>query len=147
MESPFKLVEKFNHELVGVPVRPFPYFLGQEEATWLFNVIWEERDELINVLAEERMEFMDAWYDDEPIEQIDALMDLIYFAMGGLTRLGVTAEQSDEIFKCIHERNMLKKSGNKDRGSDLDATKPADWDGPEEQITKIMKGETDAHDT
>ena len=136
MESPFKLVEKFNHELVGVPVRPFPYFLGQEEATWLFNVIWEERDELIS-----------AYYANEPIEQIDALMDLIYFAMGGLTRLGVTAEQSDEIFKCIHERNMLKKSGNKDRGSDLDATKPADWDGPEEQITKIMKGETDAHDT
>ena len=70
--------------------------------------------------------------------------DLIYFAMGGLTRLGVTGKQAIELFEMVHKANMRKVTGNKVRGSDLDATKPDSWEGPEDQIKRIMEKQDDS---
>ena len=126
--KPFHLVEKFNHELVGVPKREFKTRLDIDEYDWLREV-----------LSEEMGEFIGSYYSDDFIGQVDALIDLIYFAMGGLTRLGVTADEAEAVFYAVHEKNMLKKAGSKGRGSELDATKPESWEGPEAEIKRILE--------
>lgn len=121
------MVETFNHEIIEIPHRRFPYELNDQEEDWLYEVF-----------KEETQEFDEAWHQNDLIGQVDALMDLIYFAMGGLTRLGVSADKSLDIFKTIHAKNMAKHKGNKGRGSDLDAVKPDSWEGPEDSIKKIL---------
>ena len=86
-DNPFELVRKFNHEIVGLPHRRFPYELNADEQEWLQTVFIEEANE-----------FEQAWLADDLIGQVDALIDLIYFAMGGLTRLGVEPDKSLNIF-------------------------------------------------
>ena len=126
-DNPFEMVRKFNHEIVQIPYRRFPYKLDRNEARWLAHVCEEEVSE-----------FKDAYRAEDLIGQVDALIDLIYFAMGGLTRLGVEPDKALDIFKSVHEANMLKFKGNKGRGSDLDAVKDKSWVGPEAKIKKIL---------
>lgn len=126
--NPFELVETFNYDVVGIPKREWPHRLVVSEYDWFRGVIVEELDE-----------FIDAYWHDRPIDQVDAIIDLIYFAMGGLVRLGIKPEQALDIFYSVHFKNMLKHGGNKGRGSDLDAVKPEGWQGPEEVIKSILE--------
>ena len=65
------------------------------------------------------------------VDQLDALVDLVYVAMGTAYLHGFNF---DEAFKRVHEANMKKKrsvgtllSG---RGSVWDVVKPDDWEPP-----------------
>jgi predicted HAD superfamily Cof-like phosphohydrolase len=73
-------------------------------------------------------------------EQADAMIDLIYFALGTLVEMGI---EPDEIFEIVHDANMSKlwpdgKPHYKDDGKTL---KPPSWKDPEpllrEAIDKI----------
>lgn len=125
--DPFKLVETFNKEVVEVPERTLGHKLVLAEAKWL-----------VDTFQEESIEFVEAWDTNDTTGQVDALIDLIYFAMGGLTRLGLDSEQSNQIFQIVHDANMAKKRGNKGRGSDMDAVKPESWESPEAKIADIL---------
>jgi len=127
----FEKVQEFNLKVVCVPGDRKP---GELEPS--------ERDWLINALAEEIGEFADAHNNQDFVGSIDALIDLIYFAMGGLTRLGLRAEVSTEIFNAVHAANMAKASGVKEERDvthDLDAVKPEGWVSPEETIAGILE--------
>ena len=65
-DNPFELVRKFNHEVVKLPVRRFPYDLGAQELNWL-----------VDVFSEEGAELREAWLTDDLIGQVDALIDLV----------------------------------------------------------------------
>ena len=91
---------------------------------------------------EEFTEFNDAIGNGDFIGQIDALTDLKYFIDGALYKMGLSADQINDIGFAVHEANMQKKFGVVEkRGNPLgDAIKPEGWVSPEERIGEILGG-------
>lgn len=125
----FKRVEEFNKEVIQIGNRPMA-LPNEPEHEWLVGVIDEERQEL-----------QDAYTDRDYIGYIDALVDNIYFCLGGLVRIGLDKELVEKIFEAIHQCNMEKVKGKKARAIefDLDAIKPENWASPEEKIIEILE--------
>lgn len=76
----FKQVFDFNQNVLGIDPR-LPIPLQGNEKTWLKGCLEEEAEE-----------FGDA---QGIVDQVDALIDSIIFAMGGLYRLGLSVEQAE----------------------------------------------------
>jgi predicted HAD superfamily Cof-like phosphohydrolase len=103
-----------------------------------------EFDISVKALKEEIEEFATAYEAIDIIGQIDAMVDLQYFAMGVLYKLGMTAEQINKCCTAVHKANMGKKLGIKPSrgdGSAADAIKPDGWVAPELAIMQILEGE------
>jgi predicted HAD superfamily Cof-like phosphohydrolase len=136
--SVFGKVENFNMEIIGIDrTTAIGPIVDQEELGFFIGTLQEEIDEFIQ--ANEEKDF---------IGQIDALVDLIYFAAGGFTRMGVPSHVTEKIFTAVHDANMTKKKGKKDRENgchELDAVKPLDWVSPEERIMIILDRYTQSH--
>ena len=123
----FHRVFRFNEEVVGV------------RGTSIGSLTLEQLEWTKKAYAEETLELEDAHAVDDVVGQIDACLDLIYFAMGTLRKIGLTSEEAAESFVAVHNCNMRKKRGRVEgRDSDEDAAKPADWSGPEEAIRAII---------
>ena len=124
------MVEEMNREIVQVPIREIGPIQDNEEVGYLIGCLREEIDEFEEAI------------DQDFIGQVDALIDLIYFAAGGLTRMGIPSKLSKKIFAAVHDANMTKKNGIKAERSishELDAVKPEGWIGPEERIIKLIE--------
>lgn len=124
--NPFRLVETFNEEVIGIKREPV-YRMSGPEREWFIGVLLEEIEEFQRSRVR--------------VNDVDAILDLIYFAMGGLTRMGISANTNLKMFKEVHNANMKKKKGDKKRSNtsfDLDAVKEADWEGPEAKIKNIL---------
>ena len=104
------------HEAFGVPVRDIPAFMPPERAQK--RVLWME---------EEIGEFIEA---ENIEEQADAMIDLIYFALGTLVEIGV---QPQALFDIVHGANMQKlwPDGSPHYNSDGKVIKPSGWTDPE----------------
>lgn len=88
-------------------------------------------------LQEEIDEFIDATQDGDLCEQVDAMIDTIYFALGTLVELGV---EPTEIFKIVHAANMAKLDENGEPYMvDGKIIKPSDWVDPHEAIADVIK--------
>jgi predicted HAD superfamily Cof-like phosphohydrolase len=95
-------------------------------------------------LDEESSEFFDAHMNGDFIGAVDALIDDIYFAVGALYKMGLSAEEIEKCADAVHYCNMRKEIGVNERrgdGSASDAVKPEDWIGPEERIAIILGGQ------
>jgi predicted HAD superfamily Cof-like phosphohydrolase len=122
----FRLVEEFNKEIVGID-RTEVQSLSPVEFKWLLCTFKEEIKELTDAT--------------DIVGQVDAIIDLIYFAAGGLTRMGISCAQAQSIFQAVHNCNMQKARGKKEGRAvefDLDASKPIGWVPPEAQIKSIL---------
>ena len=66
-------------------------------------------------------------------EQADAMIDLIYFALGTLVEMGV---KPDKLFDIVHEANMSKlwEDGTPRYNSDGKVVKPSTWADPEPKL-------------
>jgi predicted HAD superfamily Cof-like phosphohydrolase len=69
----------------------------------------------VKCLLEEIMEYKLAHKKGDYIGSIDALIDLMYFAIGGLHRMGLTPDEMAECGRIVHDANMTKKRGVVDR--------------------------------
>ena len=99
----------------------------------------------IKCLTEEILEYGLAHKKGDYIGAIDALIDLMYFAIGGLHRMGLTPDEMAECGRIVHESNMTKKKGVVDRratGEVGDAVKPAAWVSPETKMREYLGGRT-----
>lgn len=78
-------------------------------------------------------------------DEIDALLDLMYFANGALYKMGVTPPVFGAASTIVHEANMTKAAGKKASrgysGSAVDAVKPADFVPPETLIAVLINDE------
>ena len=117
---------RFNKEVVGIEPRPLAAF-SPAEKEWMVKVLMEEATEL---------------RDESPgiVDQVDALVDSVVFAIGGLYRLGLTSEQAQACIDAVMEANFSKKAGKLARSIEgvPDALKPEGWVGPEARIAKIL---------
>jgi len=80
-------------------------------------------------MLEELQEFLAA---EKAHDEIDAIIDLCYFAYGALAEMGINKNQFEAIFNRVHEANMLKKAGKKEgrNVNGTDAYKPEGWQEP-----------------
>jgi predicted HAD superfamily Cof-like phosphohydrolase len=124
-----KEIGQFNQEVIGIDI-------NENEIDRLKN---SNRNWLITALDEEFCEFENS---QSIVDDVDALLDLCYFAIGGLYRMGLTESQIRRCFMSIHNANMNKKAGVKEgrEGFDgvTDANKPEDWIAPEKHIEEIL---------
>lgn len=67
----------------------------------------------------------------------DALVDLVYFALGTAVMLGLPWE---ELWQEVHQANMAKTKGPTHRGHPIDVRKPPNWVPP--NINRVL---LDAH--
>jgi predicted HAD superfamily Cof-like phosphohydrolase len=123
-------VVQFNQEILGISQRTPMGMLESEEAI------------TIKCLREELEELMHAMELCSVVDQVDAIIDLIYFAIGALYKIGLTEQQIHDCCMAVHTANMLKKKGvnaKRETGA-ADAVKPADWIAPEAAIHGILFG-------
>jgi len=107
-----KDVHEFNN-MIGVPRKVKARRLSMER--YVFATV---------ALTEELNEFEESGtFDDD----VDALVDLIYFAVGRLDEMGVDFH---DAWNQVHAANMRKKPGVTKRGAACDATKPEGWIAP-----------------
>lgn len=85
----------------------------------------EKLEQTLVKLNEEIKEFEEA---EKLSDQADALVDLIYFALGALHQCGVETER---VWSAVHHANMTKKRGMTKRGFEDDAAKPDNWKAPD----------------
>ena len=117
----FRQTEEFNKKIIGI--NRFPGTVEDDK----------EFDWLVGVILEELQEFQDAHRQGDFVAELDSIMDLIYFASGALTRMGINAQVSMDIFLAVHECNMKKAKGKnaaRIATHDLDAVKSDEWKGP-----------------
>lgn len=122
-------VVEFNKKVLKIEPRPLhPLEGGELQATR-------------KAFAEELDEFDKAHDQGDFLGQIDAIVDLTYFAFGALYKMGLTADQINDVCMAVHSANMEKKLGVVEkRGNPLgDAVKPDGWVGPEERIAQILE--------
>lgn len=75
-------------------------------------------------------------------DEVDALIDLVYFAYGALYKMGLTPYVFGTAASLVHEANMTKAAGKKAArgytGSAMDAVKPKDFVPPEGLIAVLI---------
>jgi NTP pyrophosphatase (non-canonical NTP hydrolase) len=127
-------VEKFNVEIVGFPIPASPQTLGARRQEWA-----------VGALNEELGEFVEANESGDVLEAADALVDLIYFALGRLVEMGIPAEA---VFNEVQRANMSKERGqlSKRPGSQgYDAIKPEGWLPPDHSwLLQFTRGDLEA---
>lgn len=145
MSRTYADVVEFNKEIIKLD--PVPY-LNTERLEWFKTAINEELGEFEEANKKYAYEYDTALKDNNidgdrllelNVDMIDAIMDLIYFALGRLYEIGVSLDDFDAMWDAIHTANMTKKRGNKGRGSDDDAIKPEGWQGPEQRFIDYKK--------
>lgn len=143
---PFEQVYDFNLNLLEIDKPGHIHKLEGGEIEFLLNALREEVDEL-----EECSVGAAAFPGHSRAHQVDALVDLIYFAIGGLARMGIPVEIAKLMFSTVHKANMQKQIGKKEgRSAHLDvkdASKPAEWQDPVDQLHTLIKAWNDLHGT
>ena len=111
----FEQVKEF-HEKFGSPVSETPVLMTEERAKFRAGFMLEEVQEFI---------------DSENIyDQADAMIDLIYFALGTLVEMGVKPKA---IFDIVQNANMSKLWDDgkpRYREGDNKVMKPPSWEDP-----------------
>jgi Phosphoribosyl-ATP pyrophosphohydrolase len=84
--------------------------------------------ERIQCMQEELNEFTKGAVNQDLEEQADALIDLVYFAIGTGNMLGLPWQA---LWNDVQRANMSKQAGMGKRGHQVDCIKPQGWVGPQ----------------
>lgn len=115
-----KDVYEFNEKIIGTKQPDTPTTLSRERLLFALTAMYEELHE-----------FTLASNQNNVAEQVDAMIDLIYFAIGRCYEIGISQEAFMACWNLVQEKNMAKKRGTKNRGTDQDACKPYGWVAPD----------------
>lgn len=129
----YNMVKEF-HKVFGHPYSDAPVSLNIDRATQRYGWMHEEIDE-----------FIEAVKNGDVVEQADAMIDVIYFALGTLVEMGVEPER---LFEIVQNANMSKLWADGKphyRESDGKVIKPEEWQDPhpllEAEIKRQMEQE------
>lgn len=109
-------VYKFNKEIIGTQQPLNPQVLNKERLLFALIAMYEEIGE-----------FTEANNANNVGEALDAMIDLIYFAIGRCYEMGITDTQFRKCWNIVQNKNMQKIKGKKNRGTEQDAAKPEGW--------------------
>lgn len=107
------------HERFGLPISVRPVLLDKHRTELRAEWLRGEVDEFVQAR--------------DIVEQVDATVDLIYFAIGALVEMGV---DGSSVFEIIHSANMRKlgKDGKPISDSSGRILKPENWVSPNDEI-------------
>lgn len=84
------------------------------------------------LMREELQEFVDATERGDMHEAADALVDMVYVALGTAAMMGLPWQQLwDEVQRANLAKERVTDAGQSKRGSTLDLFKPPGWQGPD----------------
>lgn len=119
MNNIYQDVLNFNNKF-EVPLADKPQLLNDE----LYNY-------RLGFMREELQEFVDAQYQQNLQQSLDALIDLIYVAAGTAQMMGVDYECWSRLWNTVQEANMnkvrAKSAAESKRGNSVDVIKPEGW--------------------
>lgn len=98
--------------------------------------------ERVECLQEELGEFNEACQEQDLEKQVDALIDIIYFALGTLVMLGIKPFLFKRLWNDVQRANMAKVRGKTQRGHAVDVCKPEGWVPPQGKSILIEAGYT-----
>lgn len=136
LDSFLKAVLRFQQDIIGIPIPKVPTALSRKRGLGRIEHLQEELDEFKNALPIDLLSMGDLE------EQADAMIDIIYIALGGLCEMGVTP---GPVFNEVQRANMDKIQGSLDKrpgNAGHDAIKPEGWHGPD--IARAMLNMTPA---
>ncbi|MBE7036465.1 MAG: HAD family hydrolase [Ruminococcaceae bacterium] len=118
MNKEWAMVKDFQ-EKFGHPYKETPTIMDADRAKKRYNWMLEE----IN-------EFLEA---EDIVEQADAMIDVMYFALGTLVEMGI---KPDALFEIVHTANMTKlwEDGKPHYGPDGKTIKPKGWEDPHPKL-------------
>lgn len=117
MTTNFDDVKAFHEKFLPDAISTKPRLLDRRVA-----------NDRVQFLDEELAEFIDAMHDDDIAGQADALVDLVYVALGTAVMMGLPWQQ---LWDDVQRANMTKVRGPTKRGAVFDVKKPAGWVGPQ----------------
>lgn len=119
MDKEWQDVREFQRTF-GHPVADMPCCMSHERAQKRYNWMKEELDE-----------FLDA--QDDVVEQADAMIDVIYFALGTLVEMGI---RPDSLFAIVQAANMSKlwPDGKPHYNAEGKTIKPITWEDPHSKL-------------
>ena len=119
MDKEWQDVKEFQ-QAFGHPVADKPRCMARERAEKRYKWMKEEIDE-----------FLDA--QDDIVEQADAMIDVMYFALGTLVEMGI---KPDNLFSIVHQANMTKlwADGLPHYNADGKTIKPSGWEDPHSKL-------------
>lgn len=86
-------------------------------------------------MQEELKEFEEAYKDKDREKQFDAMLDLIYVAVGTIVMMDILPEDAQEGWRRVHDANMTKVrarvAADSRRLSPLDVIKPDGFEPPD----------------
>lgn len=95
----------------------------------------------VKFMREELQEFEEALLVDDKAKMFDALIDLVYVAMGTAQVLGFPWQEG---WNAVQRANMLKERATKKtasaRGGTFDVIKPAGWKPPNIELVLLLAG-------
>ena len=117
-----KAVQEFN-EIFGVPISSSSVLLDEERVQLRAKWMIEEINEFSSSTSIEA--------------QADAIVDIIYYALGVLVEMGV---DGNEVFNIVHQANIRKLLDNGQTITDKEGKilKPNGWKSPIEEIRNII---------
>ena len=126
MNTEFYEVKKF-HGAFGHPTSDVPRVMEEERANKRY--LW---------MLEELNEFLTASQNKDIVEQADAMIDVIYLALGTLVEMGI---EPDELFKIVKHANMSKLwEDGKPHYNDIGKViKPEGWENPHKKLELAIK--------
>jgi hypothetical protein len=110
MEKFLRLTHQFNADIIGLPIPETPSRLDAERKAWAWTALQEELLEFQESITLE--------------DEVDALIDLCYFALGRIIEMGVVPGAA---FEEVHAANMAKERGElskRPHAKGFDAVKP-----------------------
>lgn len=126
MNKEYEEVKKFQ-KAFGHPYSDKPTLLTYDRALKRYR--W---------LLEEINEFLEASKNQDIVEQADAMIDTMYFALGTLVEMGV---KPDKLFYIVQEANMSKLfSDGKPHYNEMGKViKPDGWQDPHKKLELAIK--------
>lgn len=123
MNKSWELVAEF-HRRFGHPVSDKPIMISPERAKKRYDWMLEEINEFID--------------SKDIVEQADAMIDLIYFALGTLVEMGVPPQK---LFEIVHNANMSKlwQDGTAHYNETGKTIKPPTWKDPREELESAIE--------
>lgn len=119
-------------------VRAFQHKFGQLVGYAPRHLTKRKLRERIAQMQEELDEFEAAVEADDIAEQADALVDIVYFALGTAAHMGLPWQT---LWEDVQRANMSKVAGVKpERGFLVDCIKPEGWEGPKTMEILLAHG-------
>ena len=116
------------HKKFEIPIEKYPAFPSKELLEFRMKFLREEVDE-----------FGEAVRNDDIVKAFDALIDVVYVAIGTAVIMNLPFEKGWDI---VHSANMTKirarNASQSKRGTAFDVVKPSNWIAPDMMLHSLL---------